>query len=83
MRRARRWSRLVSRRCSPLVILDRMIPLASADTDVDTDEIRPDWETKLNAVKAAAARKASRRIVMRQASPIETAHIKLTDASTF
>ena len=30
------------------------------------DEIRPDWETKLNAVKAAAARKASRRIVMRQ-----------------
>lgn len=31
-----------------------------------TDEIRPDWEDKLNAVKAAAARKASRRIVMRQ-----------------
>lgn len=30
------------------------------------DEIRPDWEAKLNAVKAAAARKASRRIVMRQ-----------------
>ncbi|CAD6573640.1 MAG: SNF1-interacting protein [Tremellales sp. Tagirdzhanova-0007] len=30
------------------------------------DEIRPDWESKLNAVKAAAARKASRRIVMRQ-----------------
>lgn len=30
------------------------------------DEIRPDWEMKLNAVKAAAARKASRRIVMRQ-----------------
>ncbi|OCF55322.1 hypothetical protein L486_07437 [Kwoniella mangroviensis CBS 10435] len=30
------------------------------------DEIRPDWENKLNAVKAAAARKASRRIVMRQ-----------------
>jgi hypothetical protein len=31
-----------------------------------SDEIRPDWEAKLNAVKAAAARKASRRIVMRQ-----------------
>ena len=30
------------------------------------DEIRPDWEDKLNAVKAAAARKAARRIVMRQ-----------------
>ncbi|WWD01493.1 hypothetical protein V866_008437 [Kwoniella sp. B9012] len=33
---------------------------------VTIDEIRPDWENKLNAVKAAAARKASRRIVMRQ-----------------
>ncbi|WVQ71559.1 hypothetical protein IAR50_001098 [Cryptococcus sp. DSM 104548] len=33
---------------------------------VTIDEIRPDWEAKLNAVKAAAARKASRRIVMRQ-----------------
>ncbi|ORY33705.1 hypothetical protein BCR39DRAFT_463453 [Naematelia encephala] len=33
---------------------------------VTIDEIRPDWEMKLNAVKAAAARKASRRIVMRQ-----------------
>lgn len=32
----------------------------------DSDQIRPDWEHKLNAVKAAAARKASRRIVMRQ-----------------
>ncbi|ORX39787.1 hypothetical protein BD324DRAFT_640943 [Kockovaella imperatae] len=30
------------------------------------DEIRPDWERKLNAVKAAAARKAARRVVMRQ-----------------
>lgn len=37
----------------------------TADVD-DSDEIRPDWEAKLNAVKAAAARKASRRIVMRQ-----------------
>jgi hypothetical protein len=34
--------------------------------DRPVDEIRPDWEMKLNAVKAAAARKASRRIVMRQ-----------------
>ncbi|WVR05094.1 hypothetical protein IAU60_002106 [Kwoniella sp. DSM 27419] len=33
---------------------------------VTIDEIRPDWEQKLNAVKAAAARRASRRIVMRQ-----------------
>jgi hypothetical protein len=33
---------------------------------MNADEIRPDWEMKLNAVKAAAARKASRRIVMRQ-----------------
>ncbi|WVO12790.1 hypothetical protein L204_100398 [Cryptococcus depauperatus] len=33
---------------------------------VTIDEIRPDWEAKLNAVKAAAARKASRRIIMRQ-----------------
>lgn len=33
---------------------------------VTIDQIRPDWEHKLNAVKAAAARKASRRIVMRQ-----------------
>ncbi|KAL7422283.1 SNF1-interacting protein [Cryptotrichosporon argae] len=33
---------------------------------VTIDQIRPDWEAKLNAVKAAAARKASRRIVMRQ-----------------
>lgn len=34
------------------------------------DEIRPDWETKLNAVKAAAAKKASRRIVMRQVGDV-------------
>lgn len=33
---------------------------------VTIDEIRPDWEHKLNAVKAAAARRASRRIIMRQ-----------------
>ncbi|WVF72274.1 hypothetical protein IAT40_007086 [Kwoniella sp. CBS 6097] len=33
---------------------------------VTIDEIRPDWEQKLNSVKAAAARRASRRIVMRQ-----------------
>ncbi|OCF35429.1 zf-C3HC4 type zinc finger protein [Kwoniella heveanensis BCC8398] len=33
---------------------------------VTIDEIRPDWEQKLNTVKAAAARRASRRIVMRQ-----------------
>lgn len=33
---------------------------------VTIDEIRPDWEHKLNSVKAAAARRASRRIIMRQ-----------------
>ena len=31
-----------------------------------TDQIRPDWEQKLNAVRAAVARRANRRIVMRQ-----------------
>lgn len=33
---------------------------------ITIDQIRPDWETKLNQVKAAAARRAARRIVMRQ-----------------
>lgn len=33
---------------------------------VTIDAIRPDWEMKLNAVKAQAARRAARRIVMRQ-----------------
>ncbi|KAI5454468.1 SNF1-interacting protein [Naganishia albida] len=31
---------------------------------VTIDQIRPDWEEKLNTVKAAAARRASRRIIM-------------------
>ena len=31
-----------------------------------TDQIRPDWEAKLTAVRAAVARRANRRIVMRQ-----------------
>jgi hypothetical protein len=30
------------------------------------DQIRPDWEVKLAAVKAAVARRANRRIIMRQ-----------------
>lgn len=30
------------------------------------DQIRPDWEEKLNQVKAAVARRANRRIIMRQ-----------------
>lgn len=30
------------------------------------DQIRPDWEDKLAAVKAAVARRANRRIIMRQ-----------------
>jgi hypothetical protein len=30
------------------------------------DQIRPDWEAKLQAVRAQAARRANRRIIMRQ-----------------
>ncbi len=30
------------------------------------DHIRPDWEAKLEAVRAAVARRANRRIIMRQ-----------------
>lgn len=30
------------------------------------DQIRPDWEAKLDAVRAAVARRANRRIIMRQ-----------------
>ncbi|KIY64130.1 hypothetical protein CYLTODRAFT_425490 [Cylindrobasidium torrendii FP15055 ss-10] len=33
---------------------------------VTTDQIRPDWEAKLGAVRAAVARRANRRIIMRQ-----------------
>lgn len=32
----------------------------------DPDQIHPDWEAKLAAVQAAAARRANRRIIMRQ-----------------
>lgn len=32
----------------------------------DSDKIHPDWEAKLAAVQAAAARRANRRIIMRQ-----------------
>ncbi|KAG8833573.1 SNF1-interacting protein [Serendipita sp. 399] len=35
-------------------------------TVVTTDQIRPDWEERLAAVKAAVARRANRRIIMRQ-----------------
>ncbi|KAL1665277.1 hypothetical protein GGF50DRAFT_114344 [Schizophyllum commune] len=40
----------------------------SADSSevVTTDQIRPDWEQKLAAVRAAVARRANRRIIMRQ-----------------
>ncbi|KAF8626303.1 hypothetical protein AX15_004973 [Amanita polypyramis BW_CC] len=40
----------------------------SADSPevVTTDQIRPDWEAKLATVRAAVARRANRRIVMRQ-----------------
>ncbi|PSS37419.1 hypothetical protein PHLCEN_2v723 [Hermanssonia centrifuga] len=33
---------------------------------VSVDQIRPDWEAKLAAIRAAVARRANRRIVMRQ-----------------
>jgi hypothetical protein len=33
---------------------------------VTTDQIRPDWQAKVDAVKAAVARRAARRIIMRQ-----------------
>ncbi|KAH8117488.1 hypothetical protein DFH11DRAFT_1575320 [Phellopilus nigrolimitatus] len=33
---------------------------------VTIDQIRPDWEAKLTAVRAAVARRANRRIIMRQ-----------------
>ncbi|KAF8061538.1 hypothetical protein FPV67DRAFT_1704101 [Lyophyllum atratum] len=33
---------------------------------VTTDQIRPDWEAKLAAVRAAVTRRAARRIIMRQ-----------------
>ncbi|KAM0792449.1 hypothetical protein ACM66B_005126 [Microbotryomycetes sp. NB124-2] len=40
---------------------------AHTDKDVvTTDQIHPDWEAKLEAVKAAVARRANRRIVFRQ-----------------
>lgn len=32
----------------------------------ELDHIRPDWEAKLEAVRAAVARRANRRIIMRQ-----------------
>lgn len=32
----------------------------------DPDQVHPDWEAKLAAVQAAAARRANRRIIMRQ-----------------
>ncbi|KAG6831309.1 hypothetical protein H0H92_011516 [Tricholoma furcatifolium] len=35
-------------------------------SDEILDQIRPDWETKLAAVRAAVARRANRRIIMRQ-----------------
>lgn len=31
-----------------------------------TDQVHPDWEARLAAVQAAAARRANRRIIMRQ-----------------
>jgi hypothetical protein len=37
---------------------------------VTIDQIRPDWQEKLNAVKAQAARRASRRIIMHRVSGV-------------
>jgi len=33
---------------------------------ITLDQIRPDWEAKLESVRAAVARRANRRIIMRQ-----------------
>lgn len=35
-------------------------------TVLRVDQIRPDWEAKLEAIRAAVARRANRRIIMRQ-----------------
>lgn len=40
--------------------------MTSLNLDTYPDQIRPDWEEKLNQVKAAVARRANRRIIMRQ-----------------
>ncbi|KIY51065.1 hypothetical protein FISHEDRAFT_71360 [Fistulina hepatica ATCC 64428] len=39
---------------------------ADAPEVVTIDQVRPDWEAKLAAVRAAVARRANRRIIMRQ-----------------
>jgi hypothetical protein len=44
-----------------LLTLDVQVPHVE-----NTDQIHPDWEAKLAAVQAAAARRANRRIIMRQ-----------------
>lgn len=59
-----------------LLTLNPMLPLKLiANTTITplflpynllADQIRPDWEAKLNAVRAQVARRANRRIVMRQ-----------------
>ncbi|KIP09287.1 hypothetical protein PHLGIDRAFT_29131 [Phlebiopsis gigantea 11061_1 CR5-6] len=53
---------------SPAATMQRRRKSVGADSPevVTVDQIRPDWEAKLAAVRAAVARRANRRIIMRQ-----------------
>jgi len=53
---------------SPTAAMKRPRKSFGADSPevVTIDQIRPDWEAKLAAVRAAVARRANRRIIMRQ-----------------
>lgn len=53
---------------SPEVVCIGQSPLPECLTPLThtIDQIRPDWEAKLAAVRAAVARRANRRIIMRQ-----------------
>ncbi|KZT74161.1 hypothetical protein DAEQUDRAFT_754109 [Daedalea quercina L-15889] len=53
---------------SPMAAMKRPRKSFGADSPevVTIDQIRPDWEAKLAAVRAAVARRANRRIIMRQ-----------------
>ncbi|KAH9952195.1 hypothetical protein B0H21DRAFT_783026 [Amylocystis lapponica] len=54
--------------CNPAATMQRRRKSLGHDSPevVTIDHIRPDWETKLAAVRAAVTRRANRRIIMRQ-----------------
>lgn len=54
-----RWSLLVCPSLYFWVVIQGL-------NSTSSDQIRPDWEQKLAAVRAAVARRANRRIIMRQ-----------------